>query len=156
MTELGSDRPEHDDEKEISLFDLFLPLWRYRKLILTISLSAALIVAGASVVSLVLPPEKSFLPNLYAPQANMLINNTSSQGGGIAAAINASGLAGLASMAGVNVSGGATFSSLAIYLANSDTMLDSVIERFDLIARYKITEHVIANSRKALGKNLKA
>jgi uncharacterized protein involved in exopolysaccharide biosynthesis len=86
----------------------------------------------------------------------MLINNTSSQGSGIAAAINASGLGGLASMAGVNVSGGPTFSSLAIYLAYSDTMLDSVVQEFDLITRYKIKKYVIAGSRKALKNNLKA
>jgi prefoldin subunit 5 len=59
-------------------------------------------------------------------------------------------------MAGVNVSGGPTFSSLAIYLVYSDTMLDSVVERFDLTARYKIENYVIANSRNALKKYLKA
>jgi uncharacterized protein involved in exopolysaccharide biosynthesis len=154
MTEPSFDRTEHDDE--ISLFDLFLPLWRYKKLILIISICAALIVVGVSIVSLVLPPEKSFLPNLYTPRANMLINNTGSPGGGIAAAVSASGLSGLASMAGVNVGGGPTFSNLAVYMVSSGTMLDSVIEKFDLIARYKITEHVTANSRKALKEKLKA
>jgi uncharacterized protein involved in exopolysaccharide biosynthesis len=157
MTEPGFDHARHDnDEKEISLFDLFLPLWLYKKLILIISICATVIVGAGSIISLVLPPEKSFLPNLYTPRANMLINNTSSQGGGIAAAINASGLAGLASMAGVNVTGGSTFSGLAEYLVYSDTMLDSVIGEFDLIARYKIKKHVIAKSREALKKKLKA
>jgi uncharacterized protein involved in exopolysaccharide biosynthesis len=86
----------------------------------------------------------------------MLINNSSSSGGGIAAAINASGLGGLAGMAGVNLGSGSTFSDLAIYLVNSDTLLDSVVERFDLIRRYKIEDHPIAESRKALKKKLKA
>jgi uncharacterized protein involved in exopolysaccharide biosynthesis len=157
MQEFDIDDPEKDDdEKETTLFDLFLALWRYKKLILIITLCAMVGVVVVSVVSLVLPPDESFLPNLYTPRANMLINNTSSQGGGIAAAINASGLGGLASMAGVNVSGGPTFSSLAIYLVYSDTMLDSVVERFDLVARYKIEKYVIASSRKALKKHLKA
>jgi capsular polysaccharide biosynthesis protein len=157
MTESDFDRTGHDGEKEASIFfDLFLPLWRYKKLILILSICAAVIVVVGSVISIVLPPDESFLPNLYTPRANMLINNTGSQGSGIAAAINASGLAGLASMAGVNVSGGSTFSSLAEYLVYSDTMLDSVIGEFDLIARYKIKKYLIAKSREALKKKLKA
>jgi LPS O-antigen subunit length determinant protein (WzzB/FepE family) len=158
MQESNFDRFEETDneEKETTLFDLFLALWRYKILIIVISVCAAIAVAGISVLSIVLPPERSFYPNVYTPRANMLINNTDSSGGGIAAAIQASGLGGLASMAGVNVRSGATFSSLAIYLVYSDTALDSIVQEFDLIRRYKITEHAIANSRKELKKNLKA
>jgi uncharacterized protein involved in exopolysaccharide biosynthesis len=86
----------------------------------------------------------------------MLINDSGSQGGGIAAAINASGLGGLASMAGVNVSGGPVFSALAAYMVSSDTMLDSVVEKFGLIKRYKIKKYVTAESRKKLKKYLTA
>jgi uncharacterized protein involved in exopolysaccharide biosynthesis len=155
MSESEFEHAGHDEEKEISLFDLFLCLWRYKKLILIISICAALFAVAGSIISLVLPPEKSFLPNLYTPRANMLINDSASSGGGIAAALGASGLGSLASLAGVNVSGGPTFSSLAVYLVYSDTMLDSVVEKFDLITRYKIKEHVIAKSREALKKKLK-
>jgi uncharacterized protein involved in exopolysaccharide biosynthesis len=154
-------KPDFDDmvdveEKETTVFDLFLSLWRYKTLIIVISVLAMGAVVTYSIVSLVLPPEESFLPNLYTPKANMLINNTSSSGSGIAAAISASGLGGLASMAGVNVASGPTFSNLAIYLVNSDTLLDSVIEKFDLVTRYKIEKFIIANSRKALKEKLKA
>jgi uncharacterized protein involved in exopolysaccharide biosynthesis len=154
MRESDFNYPEKE-EGEISLLDLFLVLWRYRILIVVISLCASIIVLGYSAVSLQLPPENSFLPNRYTSYANMLINNASSSGSGIAAAINSSGLGGLAGMAGFNVSGPA-FSSLAVYLVNSDTMLDSITQKFDLITRYKIQEHVIAASRKALKENLKA
>jgi hypothetical protein len=156
MLESDFDHLENDEEKKISFFDLFLALWRYKVLIIVISVCAGLAVVGYSVISLRLPPERSFYPNVYTPRANMLINNTDSSGGGIAAAIQASGLGGLASMAGVNVRGGATFSSLAVYLVYSDTMLDSIVREFDLIERYNIQEHVIAGSRTALKKNLKA
>jgi uncharacterized protein involved in exopolysaccharide biosynthesis len=156
MQEPELDYTENEDEKETTLFDLFLALWRYKVLIVVITVCAALGVVGVSIASILQPPEESFLPNLYTPRANMLINNTDSSGGGIAAAIQASGLGGLASMAGVNVRGGATFSSLAVYLVYSDTMLDSVVEEFDLITRYKITDHAVANSRAALKKSLKA
>jgi uncharacterized protein involved in exopolysaccharide biosynthesis len=158
MRKLESDFDDMEEagEKETTLFDLFLSLWRYKKLIIAVSVSAMVIALALSIISLVLPPEESFLPNLFTPRANMLINNASSSGSGIAAALNASGLGGLASMAGVNVASGPTFSNLAIYLVNSDTLLDSVIERFDLVTRYKIEESIIANSRKALKEKLKA
>jgi uncharacterized protein involved in exopolysaccharide biosynthesis len=145
-----------EDQNAVSLFNLFLSLWRYRKLITVITSCATFIAVGVSIASLALPPERSFLPNLYTPRANMLVNNTGSQGSGIAAAINASGLGGLASLTGLSVSGGPTFSSLAVYVVNSDTMLDSLIERFDLIKRYKIKKYVIAESRKKLKKYLTA
>jgi hypothetical protein len=133
-----------------------LALWRYKALI---SIVTALGMAGAvavSIISLALPPGESFLPNLYTPHANMLINDTQSSGGGIAAALNSSGLGGLAGMAGINVTGGPTFSGLAVYLVYSDTLLDSIVERFDLTTRYKIKEFIIANSREELKKKLKA
>jgi uncharacterized protein involved in exopolysaccharide biosynthesis len=146
---------EINNKKEITLFALFLTLWRYRILILSVTISAMVISLGVSIVSLMLPPEKSFLPNLYTSRADMLINNANSQGSGITAAINASGLGGLASMAGLNVTGGPTFSSLVVYLAGSNTLLDSIVGEFDIAARYKIKDHRIGNSRKALKKRLR-
>jgi hypothetical protein len=158
MREYSFDTMEENEveEKETTLFDLFLALWRYKTLVIVITLCGALAAVAFSVASLLMPPEESFMPNMYTPRSNMLINNTDSSGGGIAAAINASGLGGLASMAGVNVRGGPTFSSLAVYLVYSDTMLDSIIEEFGLVARYKVKEHIIAGTRKALKEKLKA
>ncbi|WP_342632986.1 lipopolysaccharide biosynthesis protein [Leadbettera azotonutricia] len=86
----------------------------------------------------------------------MLINNASSSGGGLSAAIGASGLGSLASLAGVNVGGGQTYSDLAQYLVGTNTLLDSVVDKFDFIKRYKIKISPRASSRKALKKNLTA
>lgn len=148
---------KQDPDDEISLIDLFAVLWRRKALIIGISLAAAVLVVIASIISLVLPPEISFLPNEYTPKANMLINNpASSGGGGIASAISASGLGGLAGLAGVNVSGGATYSNLAKYLVTTNTFLDAVVDEFGLIERYKIEKFVRAASRKALKKKLLA
>jgi uncharacterized protein involved in exopolysaccharide biosynthesis len=62
----------------------------------------------------------------------------------------------LASLAGVNVSGGSTYSSLALYLASSNEFLDPIVDRFDLVKRYKIKKFPRAESRKALMEYLKA
>ena len=68
--------------------------------------------------------------------------------------INASGLGGLASLAGVNVSGGSSNSALAGYLVNSNTIQDAVVDKFGLIERYKIEKYPRASSREALKENL--
>jgi uncharacterized protein involved in exopolysaccharide biosynthesis len=92
----------------------------------------------------------------------MLINNSSSSGGSMASALSASGLGGLASMAGVNIPTGSTFSDLGIYLVGTNTFLDIIVDKFALITRYKIdtpqkkSKSPRADSRKALKKILTA
>ncbi|MDR2738349.1 MAG: lipopolysaccharide biosynthesis protein [Treponema sp.] len=144
------------DDDEISLIDLFAVLWRRRAMILAITLVAAIGVTAFSVVSLALPPETSPLPNEYTPKAAMLINNASSSGGGLSSMLASSGLSGLASLAGVGVPGGSTFSELAVYLVGSNTLLDAVADEFGLIERYKIEKFPRASSREILKKNLSA
>ena len=144
------------EEEEISLIDLFAVLWRRKRLIIGLTLAAAVGAVAVSVLSLVLPPEKSFMPNEYSPKALMLINNTQSSGGGLSSLLSSSGLGGLASLAGVSVGGGQTYSGLAQYLVSTNTFLDAVVDKFDLITRYKIEKFPRAESRKALKKILTA
>ena len=122
------------DIDEISLIDLFVVLWRYKIMIIVITLVGAIGAVVFSVISLKLPPNKSPLPNLYTSRASMLINDASSQGGGLSSMLNSSGLGNLAGLAGVTR--GATFSQLAIYLANSNSLLDAIADEFDLMSRY--------------------
>jgi uncharacterized protein involved in exopolysaccharide biosynthesis len=150
------EKEEKPDEDEISLIDLFAVLWRRKKLIIGISATAAVIIVAISVVSLILPPELSFLPNKYTPQALMLINNSNSAGGGLSAALSSSGLGSLASLAGVNISGAQIYSELAKYLLTANTLLDSTVDEFNLIQRYKIKKFPRSESRKELKKHLTA
>jgi uncharacterized protein involved in exopolysaccharide biosynthesis len=147
-------REENDkQEDEISLIDLFAVLWQRKKMIITITLIAAIGVVIFSVISLILPPEISPLPNLYTPKALMLIDNKSS-GGGFSSMLGNMG--GLASLAGVNMPISASYSQLATFLVGTNSMLDSVVDEFDMIARYKIEKFPRAESRKALKKLLTA
>lgn len=134
-------------DDEISLIDLFAVLWRYKVMIIVVTLIAMIGVVVYSVISLKLPPEKSFLPNKYTAQAQMLINNDSSSSGGLSSMLSSSGLA---SMAGVSVPGGASNSSLAGYLVHSNSVLDEVVKNFNLVERYNIEEYVVSASRDAL------
>jgi uncharacterized protein involved in exopolysaccharide biosynthesis len=144
-------------DDEISLIDLFAVLWRQKVMIFVITLTAAVAVVVYSIISLKLPSEISPLPNEYTPTALMLINNASSSGGGMASMLASSGLGGLAGLAGLaGVSAGATFSELAIYLVGTNTFLDSVVDEFDLITRWKIEKFYRAKSRKVLKKKLTA
>ena len=138
-------------DDEISLIDLLAVLWRYKVMIIVVTLIAMIGVVVYSVISLKLPPEKSFLPNKYTAQAQMLINNDSSSSGGLSSMLSSSGLGGLASMAGINVSGGASSNSaLAGYLVHSNSVLDDIAQKFDIIDRYKIIEYEKSSSREAL------
>ena len=138
-------------DDEISLIDLFAVLWRYKVMIIVVTLIAMIAVLIYSIVSISLPPEKSYLPNKYTAQAQMLINNDSSSSGGLSSMLSSSGLGSLASMAGLNVSGGASSNSaLAGYLVHSNSVLDDIAQKFDIIDRYKIIEYEKSSSREAL------
>ena len=143
-------------DEEISLIDLFAVLLKHKFLIIGITVFSMVFAVVISIISLVLPPEKSFLPNRYTPKALMLINDSSSSGGSFASMISSSGLGSLASMAGISATAGSTYSALAIYFSTTNSFLDPIVDEFNLIERYKIEKHPRANSRKALSKHLGA
>ncbi|WP_010263917.1 Wzz/FepE/Etk N-terminal domain-containing protein [Treponema primitia] len=145
------------EEDEISLIDLFAVLWRWKIMIIVITFLAAIGVVIYAVISIKLPPEKSYRPNVYTPKALMLINNTNSSGGGsLSSMLNSSGLGGMAALAGVRLPSGSSFSALAEYLVGTNSLLDSVVDEFDLITKYKIKKSPKARSRKRVKSSLKA
>ena len=143
-------------DEEISLIDLFAVLLRYKWLIIGVTLFAIVVVLTISIVSLMQPPEKSILPNEYTPQALMLINESSSSSSSLSSMLSGSGLGSLASLAGISAGGGSSYSGLAVYFAGTNSFLDPIIEKFDLIERYEIEKYVKAESRKALKEKLAA
>jgi uncharacterized protein involved in exopolysaccharide biosynthesis len=147
--------PQSDDD-EISLIDLFAVLWKRKIMIISLTVVAAIGVVIYSVLSLKLPPEKSFLPNTFTPKALMLINDTGSSGGGLSSMLNASGMGSMAALAGVRLPSAATFSQLAVYLVGTNSLLDAVVDEFNLIERYKIKKSPKSAGRRRLKKSLKA
>jgi Uncharacterized protein involved in exopolysaccharide biosynthesis len=124
--------PEDDDE--ISLVDLAAVLWKRKWLIVGITVTAVIGVLAYAIGSLMLPPEKSYLPNVYTAKATMLIQTGSSSS--LAAALSSSGLSSLAGLAGVGVSGN-TNGALAEVLATSNSVLDALNAKFNFAERYK-------------------
>ncbi|MGN0723335.1 MAG: GNVR domain-containing protein [Treponema sp.] len=141
-------------DDEISLIDLLSVLLHYKKMIILTTLSVILITLILCIISLLLPSEKSFLPNEYTPEATMLINDSSSSQSSLSSALSSSGLGSLASLAGVNVPLGSSYSSLAGYLIQSTIIQDKVIDEYNLIERYKIKEYPYTSARKQLSKKL--
>ena len=154
-TRMEENELTQNSEDEISLIDLFAVLLHYKKMIIIACSVAAVAVVLYSIITIVLPPEKSPLPNQYTPQAHMLIKESGS-GGGLSSALSSSGMGALAGMAGINMSAGATNSSLAVFLASSNSFLDAVTDKFGFVERLKIKKNIRANSRKVLKKKLSA
>jgi len=144
------------DEDEISLIDLFAVLWHRKKMIIGITVAAAIGAVLFSVISIMLPAEISPLPNVYTPEAVMLIDNKSSTGGLSSMLGNLGGLGGLASLAGLTMSGSSSYSQLAVFLVETNSFLDAVVDEFNIIERLKIEKSPRAESRKALKKLFKA
>lgn len=140
------------EDEEISLIDLLAVLLQRKWLVIGITLGGAIFSIIISILSLSLPAEKSFLPNNYTSSAQMLINNSDKSTSSL------SNLSSLASIAGVNInsSGGISYSELAKYLVDSNTVQDSVIKKFNFIEEWKIEKSPVTESRSALKKKLKS
>ena len=139
------------DSDEISFVDFFTVIFKRKKFILAFSITGMIGVFVFSVLSILLPPEKSFLPNFYTPRAIMLINESSSDG--LSSALASTGISDLASLVGIS-SGGTSYGSLSTYIVNIESYLDEIVNKFNLVERYGITKFPQTNSRKELKKHL--
>jgi len=134
-----------EDLDEISLIDLVAVLIKRRSLIALITVAAAFFSAVFAVGSMLLPPEKSYLPNLYSPKAVILVGES---GGGLSSMLGEA--SGLAALAGLNIGGSKSNGELVVMLAKSNSTLDELNAEFNLTARYKIKKSPLAGTRKAI------
>ena len=138
------------EEIEIDLIELAKFCWK-KKFYFIIPLAiASVLVVGFCVLSIVMSPEKSPLPNKYTASAQLLVRESSSRSS------VSSSLSSLASLAGVNLSSGSgtTNSTLLTTLAGTKAYKDAIIDHFNLVEKFKIENNVKTNSRKALDKVL--
>ena len=133
-----------NDTDEIDLLDLIGTLWKFKWVIISLSAMVAIGSVLYAIITIEMPAGKSPLPNLYKPQAIILVNNSSS-GGNLQSALNASGLGSLAGITGVTVGG---YGELAVKLLSTNTILDAVIKDFGFVEKYKITEQIKGASRR--------
>ena len=142
-------------EDEIELIDLIGIIFRHRRLIILFTLSAALFIVVFSIVSLKLPPEKSFLPNVYVPNSTVRINNN---GGGSLADLLDGGADSLVTNL-LNLSSGQSGYSnaaLAVEIGTSRTVVDQIANKFNLMDVYKIqSQFPVTTLRKIIRNKLK-
>ena len=148
---------EHDinnDSEEISLLDLAAVLWHWKWLI--IGLTAVISIAAFTycLIGKMMPPEDSFMPDVYTSTAFMRIqSSTNSSGGALSSVLQQSGLGSLVGLAG---SGSDNTQQLALYLAGSNSFLDTVADELHIVEKYKIKKFIKTESRKMVKALLKA
>ncbi len=122
-------------EDEISLIDLLAVLLKHKKFIIILTLAGALGVLGFAIGSLVLPNDKSYYPNYYTPKAIVKINDSSSGGLDLGGATST-----LSSLVGLSVKSGGSTYGVAQKYAKSNSFVDKVINKMDLIKIYELTD----------------
>lgn len=143
---------EQEADDEISLIDLLAVLLAHKRLIVGVTAVSALFSAVISIVSLKLPPEKSFMPNQFTVQSHMLVND--SENSSSLSSLLGSSAAGLASLAGISAAKGSSNSALASYILQSNGLLDAVADKFKLIEKWNIEKHPRSSCRDMLKKML--
>ena len=110
-------------EDEIDLMELFRALSRHARLIFGITAACAVVAAGISLL----------LPDYYKAEARIL--PPQEKGGNLAAQLLGQGGAGLIGLAGG--AGAKSQGELFVEIMKSRTVLDRIVDRFDLLKLYK-------------------
>ena len=130
----------------ISLLDLIAVLLRHRWLILISSFLAAALIVLYSIYTLRAPSDAklNFLPNYYKPitQVRLIDEEQSS----ISSALSGSELGLLATLAGASAAGSSS-ADLAQALLVGNRILDDLVEEFEIIKKFDITENPKTKSR---------
>lgn len=129
MSEEIVENKDTSQDDEISLLDLVAILLKYKWFIVITTGLAAFGVLIYCIISLKMPVDKTYMPNLYTPKAEMLINDSSSSNS-LSSALSSSGLGNLAGLMGVSSGGGKSNSALATYMVSSFTVQDAIIDKF--------------------------
>lgn len=131
-------------EAAYDLRSLAAVVWRYRGLVFAVTAAGTGLALIYLLLSLVLPPDLNPLPDVYRPEALLLVPRTGDTIDIDPALTNALGRRGLSGL----LPGQVNNMRLAVTLLNGKTTIDAIAEEFDLAERYKIMRNVRGNVRK--------
>ncbi len=131
---------------EISLIDIVSVLLKRRRFIIFVSIVVAVVSLIFSIVSLLLPPEKSYLPNQYMAKSLIIVSDDQKD---MSSILNSSGLGGFASLVGINTSGSTSTAQLAIALIKSNSSIDELNEAMRFDDHYSISPSKKSDVRNA-------
>lgn len=148
--------PPADAEDSLSLLDLLAVLVKRRRLIAGVTLAGAALIFGYVLLTQYLPPAApwNLFPNVYRPQAKVLLQERESSG--LSAAFNpgAGDSTALGALLGA-VGGLPSSAALAEQLLAGRTIHDRIIDRFDFVNRYGFTDRPRTNARALAERSLK-
>ncbi len=137
----GKTQPKQVSERERTLIEGVLYylsyLFRHKYLIITITVLTALGSVVFAIVSLMLPPEKSPLPNFYVSYAVLIAGEGGDSDMGTM-------LAALGIQAPRNET---NYGELGVRVLRSNPFIDTIVEENDIIKKYGITDTIRTSSR---------
>lgn len=140
---------------EIDLLDLISILLKNKLWIISITLLFMITIVTISIISLKLPPQKSFLPNEYSPKSLVMINSSGSNNS-FDSLLSSSVMGSFASLAGISGSSSTSDSDLAIKLATTNSFINKLDQHFKLNEIYDVnkTEFPLTTLRTIVKKKL--
>lgn len=134
--------------KNRSTLDRLKVLWKYKLMIIAVTTIAAVFVLVYVIIAQTKPPEKSPLPKFYEAKALVLLGEPESEGV-LSQLLSESGLGFISRIAG-SPDGG--YGGLAMKLLDSDTLLSDIVDKFELVNRYKVVNSISGNTLKIIRK----
>ena len=120
-------------------------LLKYKWLIIILTSAATAGVLVFAVISIVLPPDVSPMPNIYQASATLLVSETGGAGG-VSTMLSSLGIAAPAGVGG----GGLDYGRVALRILNSRNVVDRLVEDFDIIEKYGLTKSAKTKSRQLI------
>lgn len=148
MSDVGSTPPTNNDS--VSLLDLISALARHWRFVVRVTAGGVFLIVGYSIISLLLPSSSPWnvLPNVYRPQAKVLLLEDSRSVGSF------SGADPLQQLLGANLKN-SNSAALAEELLGGRVIQDQIISQFNFLERYDFTNNARAKARKLVKKSLK-
>lgn len=146
---------EVENEDVIDLLDIIGVLFKNIKLIVGITLIFMIGILSIAIISIILPAEKSFLPNLYSPKSTVMLNSIEG-GNAFDSILSSSGMSGFAGLAGISGSGSISDSLLAMRLVTTYSFIEKINNEFKLDIIYETNEsdYPETNLKKAISDRL--
>jgi uncharacterized protein involved in exopolysaccharide biosynthesis len=141
----------------ISLLDLIAVLARRWRLIFFTTFFAAIGIVLFSIYTLRMPSDSPYnpLPNVYEPEAQILLADPST-GGGLSAALSSGNLGVLAGLAGFSGGAGDNSAALAQSLLRGNWIIDQIIDEFGLLETFAESENAKTSARQSISGGLSA
>lgn len=143
---------EQKNDDVIDLLDIISVILRNLKTIVLISVLFMIGILTVAIVSIILPPEKSYLPNKYSSRSLVMLNSLEG-GSSLDSMLASSGMSSLAGITGFSgSSGNISDSQLAMKLVRTYSFIEKINTEFKLDQVYETFEsdYPETNLRKAV------